>query len=118
MNMGIHRFFSKLEPLYKKGLPNLLIINDKLSTWPDYSAQIMNKARDNSKVTMGRLSMIGRVFLEALSFDLDTQYAISNLFITRPTFARYIEVDEVYKKLMKMNIPSEQRWDKLCELLE
>lgn len=82
MNTGIHRFFAKLEPLYKKGLPNLLVINDKLGTWLDYSAQIMNKARYSLKVTLGGLSMIGRVFLEALSFDLDIQCAIPNLFIT------------------------------------
>lgn len=118
MNIGIQRFFAKLEPLYKKGLPNLLVINDKHSTWPNYSAQIMNKVRDIQKVTARRLSMIGRVFLEALLFDLDIQYIILNLFITWPKFSRYTKVDEVYIKLMKMNIPSEQRWDKLYELLE
>lgn len=118
MNTGIQRFFAKVEPLYKKRLPNLLVINDELSTCPDYSAQIMNKARDSSKVAAERLSMTGKAFLEALSFDLNNQYTIPNLFITRPTFAQYIGVDEVYRKLMMMNIPSKQHWDKLCELLE
>jgi len=78
----------------------------------------MTKPRDSSKVTIRRLSMTGKAFLEALSYDLDIQYAIPNFFITRPTFTKYTEVDEVYRKLMKMNILSEQRWDKLCELLE
>lgn len=107
-----------MEPLYKKGLPNLLVINEKLSTWPNYNAQVMNKARDSSKVTAERLSMIGRVFLEALLFDLNIQFAILNMFITRLTFSRYSKVNEVYKKLMKMNIPSQQCWDKISELLE
>ena len=35
MNTGIQRFFAKLEPLYKKVFLNLLVINEKLSTWPD-----------------------------------------------------------------------------------
>lgn len=59
-----------------------------------------------------------KVFLEALAYDLDIQYAIPNLFITKLTLAKYNEVNEVYRKLMKMNISSEQRGDKICDLLE
>ena len=118
MNTCIQKLFSKLEPLYKKGLPNLLVINDKLSTWSDYSMQIMTKARDSSNFISRRLNMTGKEFLESLSYDLNIQYAIPNLFITRPTFSKYTKVNEVYRKLMKMNIASEQRWDKLFYLLE
>lgn len=108
MNIGIHIFFAKLEPLYKKGLPNLLVINDKLNMWPNYNEKLMNKEKDSSKVTTGRLSMTGKAFLEKLSYDLNIQYEIMKLFITWPKFAEYTKVDEVYMKLMKMNIPSEQ----------
>lgn len=75
----------------------------------------MTKARESSRVIAGRFSMI---FLEALAYDLDIQCAIPNLFITKLTFAKYNEVNEVYRKLMKMNISSEQRGDKICDLLE
>ena len=118
MNIGIQKCFAKLELLYNKGLPNLLVINDKLNTWSDYNEQIMTKARDSSKVIAKRISMTGKAFLEALSYDLDIQYVIPNMLITRPTFSKYTKFDEVYRKLMKMNIPSEQRWDKVYELLE
>lgn len=118
MDTGVQKFFTKLEPLYKKGISNLLVITDKLSRWSDYSEKIMTKARDSSKVATGRFSMIGKVFLEALAYDLDIQYEIKNLFITKPTFDKYIEVDEMYKNLLKMTIAIEQERDKLCELLE
>jgi len=62
--------------------------------------------------------MTGKAFLEPLAYDLEIQYAIKHIFITKPTFDKYIEVEEVYRKLLKMTIPSEQCWDKLCELLE
>jgi len=118
MDKGVQRFFTKLEPLYKKGLPNLLVINDKLSAWSDYSEELMTKARDSSKVAAGRFSMTGKAFLEVLAYDLDIQYAIKRIFITKPTFYKYTEVDEFYINLLKMTIPNEQRWDKLCELLQ
>jgi hypothetical protein len=36
MDIGVQRFFSKIEALQKKGLPGLLVLNDKLMTLPDY----------------------------------------------------------------------------------
>lgn len=69
-------------------------------------------------VAGGRFNMIGKAFLETLAYDLDIQYAIKHIFISKLTFAKYIEVDEVYKNLPKTTIPSEQSQDKLCELLE
>jgi hypothetical protein len=36
MDIGVQRFFSKFEVLHKKGLPGLLVLNDKLITLPDY----------------------------------------------------------------------------------
>jgi hypothetical protein len=36
MDAGVQRFFSKIEALQKKGLLNLMVLNDKLMTLPDY----------------------------------------------------------------------------------
>lgn len=108
MEICVHKFFTKLEPLYKEGRPNLLVINDKLSMWYDYNEKIMIKARENLKVVVGRFSMTGKAFSEALAFDLNIQYAIKSLFITKLTFAKYTEVEKVYIKLLNMIILSEQ----------
>ena len=75
-------------------------------------------AKDNSKIAGIQGNIIGKAFLETLQFDLNIQHEIKHIFITKPTFSKYTEVDEIYRKLLKMSIPSKKRWDKLCELLE
>jgi hypothetical protein len=36
MDIGVQRFFNKIEALQKKGLPGLLVLNDKLMTLSNY----------------------------------------------------------------------------------
>lgn len=80
--------------------------------------EMMVISKKSTKFIGVKGNIIGKSFLVVLAYDLDIQYEIKHIFISKPTFAKYTEVDEVYKKLLKMSIPSEQRWDKLCELLE
>lgn len=40
------------------------------------------------------------------------------LFLVQPTFEKYIEIDESYRKLLKISISEEKIWDILCELIE
>ena len=37
MDIEVQRFFSKIDALQKKGLPSLLVLNDKLMTLSDYN---------------------------------------------------------------------------------
>jgi hypothetical protein len=49
MESGVQRFFNKIEALQKKGLPGLLVLNDKMMTLPDYKQKIAMVAKDSSK---------------------------------------------------------------------
>jgi hypothetical protein len=49
MDIGVQRFFSKIEALQKKGLPGLRVINDKLMTLSDYKKKLATVAKDSSK---------------------------------------------------------------------
>jgi hypothetical protein len=49
MDIGVQRFFSKVDSLHKKGLPGLLVINDKLVTMLDYKQKILIVSKDGSK---------------------------------------------------------------------
>jgi hypothetical protein len=40
MDIGVQRFFNKFEVLHKKGLPGLLVLNEKLITLPDYNQKL------------------------------------------------------------------------------
>ena len=118
MDIGVHIFFNKLEALQKKGLLGLLVLNDKLMTLSHYKQNIATMAKDSSKFSGIQGSIMGKVFLETLQPDLNIQHEIKYIFLTKPTFAKYIEMDEIYHWLLKVTIAGTQRWDELCELIE
>jgi hypothetical protein len=63
MDIGVQRFFSKVDSLHKKGLPGLLVINDKLITLSDYKQKILTVAKDGSKFAGIQGSITGKAFL-------------------------------------------------------
>jgi hypothetical protein len=117
MDIGVKRFFSKVESLQKKGFPGLLVINEKLITLLDYEKKILAVAKDGSKFAGIQGSITGKAFLETLQLDLSIQHEINYIFITKPTFAKYTEMDETYRRLLKLSIPSPKRWEDLCALI-
>jgi hypothetical protein len=106
MDVRVQRFFSKIDALQKKGLPNLLVLNDKLMTLSDYKQKIAMVAEDSSKCSGIQGSITNKAFLETLQLDLSIQHEINYIFITKPTFTKYTEMggsvhfnrvsDEVY----------------------
>jgi hypothetical protein len=103
---GVQRFFNNIEDLQKKGLPSLKVINDKLMTLPDYKKRLANVAKDSSKFSRIQGSIIGKAFLYELQLDIRIQHEIRYIFIINPTFSKYTEMDEVYRRLLKVSVPS------------
>jgi hypothetical protein len=118
MDIGVQRFFSKIDALEKKGLPSLLVLNDKLMTLSDYKQKIAMVVKDSSKFSGIEGSITGKEFLETLQLDLSIQHEIKYIFIIKTTFTKYTEMDEVYRRLLKVTIPSQKRWEDLCTLIE
>ena len=118
MDIGFQRFFNKIEALQKKGLPSLMVLNDKLMTLPDYKKKMATMAKDSSKFSGIQGSITGKAFLETLQRDINIQHEIKYIFIIKPTFSKYIEVDEIYRRLLKVTIPSQVRWEELFNLIE
>lgn len=75
-------------------------------------------AKGSTKFSGIQGSIIGKYFLESLEYDLNIQHEINHIFITKATFTKYTEENEIYINLLKFCIPSEERRDKLCELLD
>jgi hypothetical protein len=63
MDIGVQRFFSKIDSLQKKGLLGLLVINDKLITLSDYKQKIITVEKDGSKFVGIQGSITGKVVL-------------------------------------------------------
>ena len=95
MDIGVQIFFSKIEVLHNKGLPGLLVLNDKQITLSDYKQKISAVEKDSSKFAGIQGSIIGKSFLETLQLDLSIQHEIKHIFITKPTFSKYTEMDEI-----------------------
>jgi hypothetical protein len=66
MDIGVQRFFNKVDSLHKKGLPGLLVINDKLITLPIYKQNILAVAKDGSKFVGIQGSITGKDFFKTL----------------------------------------------------
>ena len=76
MDIGVQRFFSKIEALQKKGLPGLMVLNDKLMTLLDYKKNMATMAKDSSKFSGIQGSIMGKTFLETLHPDINIQREI------------------------------------------
>jgi hypothetical protein len=118
MDIAVKRFFSKFEVLHKKVILGLLIVNNKLITLLDYKEKLSIVEKDSSKFAGIHEIITGKSFMETLQLDLSIQHEIKNIFITKTTFAKYTDMDEIYKKLLNISIPSKKRWEELCTLLE
>jgi hypothetical protein len=98
MDIGVQRFFSKFEVLHKKGLPRLLVLNDKLITLSDYKQKMSKVEKDSSKFAGIKGRITGKSFLETPQLDLSIQHEIKHIFITKPTFSKYTEMYEIHRK--------------------
>jgi hypothetical protein len=109
----VQRFFGRFEVLHKKGFLGLLVLNDKLITLPDYKQKMSTVAKDNSKFAGIQGIITSKSFMETLQLDLIIQHEIKNIFITKPTFSKYTEIDEIDRKLLKISIPCKNMWEYL-----
>ena len=84
----------------------------------DYVKKLKEISKDTTKFVGIKGSMTGRAFLEAMDNDLYIQHEIKHIFQLMPTFMKYTETDEIYKKLIRIKIPNPQQWEKLCDYQE
>jgi hypothetical protein len=117
MDVGVQNFSAKLMPCRRKVF-RLMVLNDKLMTLSDYKQKIAMVAKDSSKFSGIQGSITGKAFLETLQPDLSIQHEIKYIFTVKPTFSKYTEVDEIYRRMLKVTTPSQQRWEELCNLIE
>ena len=84
----------------------LVVPIEKLVNLEEYFNNLYNIAIDKPRFERIKGYVIGKDFLEALEFDLIIKHEIKHLFLNKPTFERYTEVDEVFIKVVNLEIPS------------
>lgn len=117
MDISVKIFHSKFNVLNQKGLPGLVGLNDKLIKLEDYYKELYVIAVDRTKFTGVKGHIKWKAFMKALEFALTNMIKFEHLFLTKPNFERYTEVDETFYKMVNVQIQSEERWDQLCETI-
>ncbi len=115
LDVAVNRFFTRIDALNKKGLPSLFVINDNIMTREDYMKKLKDIPKDTTKSCNIKGSLTGRSAYKAIRNISFIQHEIQQIFVVKPTFDRYTEVDEIYHKVTKISILDEEWWDKLCE---
>jgi len=114
----VQRFHAKFNLLNQRGFPGLVAPNDRLINLEACCEKLYTIATDTSKFVGIKGHVIGKAFIEALEFYLTIKHEIKHIFINKPTFENYTEVDEVCRKLINLFIPNYERWDLLCDTIE
>ena len=114
LDMAVGRFLKKFEPLRTKGLPSLYVINNKLIQKGDYMTKIREVVKDTTNFFKIKGNVTGKVVLDLLRNDIFIQHQLKPVFITKPTFSKYTEVDEVYRQVIGTKIPGKKEWGKFC----
>ena len=96
-------------------MPSLFVINEKLMTRKDYKNKLQDITKDTTKSSHIKVAITGRDFYEAINNMSFIKHEIKHIFVVKPTFARYNDLDEIYRKVTKISIPDEEWWNKLCE---
>jgi len=107
----------KFDTLRQKGLPNPLVINDRLMTHEDYNKKIIEVAREQANSSSMKGMPLGNVLYQTFENLFYLQHEVKHLFVNKLTFAKYTEVDEVYRRMVNIKLPDTKTWEKLNDLL-
>ena len=94
MEIGVQRFFGKIEDLQKKGLPDLCVLNDKIMTLFDYKQRIATMAKDSSKFSGIQGNITGKCswrlcsMISTYNTKSSTSSSSSRLFLNTPRWTK------------------------------
>jgi len=117
MQLDIYKFMVKFDVLRQKGLPNPLVINDKLMPQEDYNRRIREAEEDHASNSSMKGMPTRKVLYQTFENLFYLQHEVKHLFVNRPTFAKYTEADEIYRKMVNIKLPDVDIWEKLNDLL-
>ena len=117
MQVAIDRFMAKFQILREKGLPNALVINEKLMTQKYYNKKIREIAKDRVNTSSMKAFPTWKVLYQRFENLFYHQNEVKHLFINKPTFSKYTEADEIYRRMLKIQLSNAKALEKLTDLL-
>ena len=117
MELTIGRFMVKFDALRQKGLPNPLVINYRLIPHEEYDKKIREVAKEQAKNSSINGIPTGKMLYQTFENLFYLQQEVKHLFINKPTFAKYRETNDIYRRMVNIRLPDTECWEKLNDLL-
>ena len=54
----------------------------------------------------------GKVLYDTLENLFFLEHKVKHLFVIKPKFSKYIETNEIYRRMLKVNLPEDEWWKK------
>ena len=74
-------------------------------------------ARDHVNTSFIKGIPTGKVLYQTFENLFYLQHDVKHIFVNKPTFAKYTEADEVYRKMLNIQLPNAETWEKPNDLL-
>ena len=121
MQAEISTFKEKFAMLQIKGLPSLLTSNGRLLTHEQYAHRVntyvSNKITASSSSSEDTGPPSGQVLYDKLENLFYIEHEMAHIFEVHPNYYRYTEAAETFNKLQRHQLPIDQWWESMLEVL-
>lgn len=77
----------------------------------DYDKNMRKVAKETSNISSMKFVPRGKVLCQTFDNLFYIEHELKHLFVNKPTFAKYTEANEVYKRMVKLKLPDEDAWE-------
>lgn len=117
MQVGIDRFMEKCQILRDKGFSTPIFIHDKLMTQLGDVDRLKKLSKEQASILGIKAFPIRKVLYDTLENIFFLDHEVKYLFVSKPNFSKYTEVDEIYRRMLKVKLPEDEWWEKMTNLL-
>ena len=96
----------------------MMVINGKLMPMEDYVKKLIEVGTHAYSIANIKGSATPALMVKKLRDSFFILDEIKHIFLAKPTFNKYTEMDEIYRRITKIYIPDKKCWEELTDLLD
>jgi len=85
-----------------------MVNHDKLMTQLDYTDRLRKLAKEQASTSGIKALPTGKVLYDTLENLFFLEHEVKHLFVTKPNFSKYTEENEIYRRMLKVNLPKDE----------
>ena len=82
-----------------------MVVHDKLMTELDYGDRLRKLSKEQASSSSIKALPMGKVLYDTFENLFFLDHEVKHLFLTKPNFAKYTEVDEIYRRMVNVRLP-------------